>query len=292
MMKIIGSRKFTIFWLRFRDDKKAVVGLIILITSFFIGLLAPFISPRDPYEMSNVVMRPPSWEHPLGTDNLGRDVLSRIIWGTRVSLMFGVGVGMLSLTMGIILGAIPGYHSGLIDHAFSRIFECFMLIPRLFLIILMVAIFGNNIYITMFVVAITIWPSNARITRAQVMSLKNRLFVKAAKSTGASDFRILFVHILPNGIYPVIVNSTLQMGRAVITEAALSFLGLGDINYISWGQVLMLAQKQLTTWWLALFPGLAICIIVLAFSFVGGGLNYALNPRLREIRWEHSTFRT
>ncbi|MFC1803222.1 ABC transporter permease, partial [Thermoproteota archaeon] len=163
------------------------------------------------------------------------------------------------------------------------IFEIFMLLPRLFLIILMVAIFGNNIYITMFVVAITIWPTNARITRAQVSTLRNRLFVKAYKSAGASDLNLLFTHILPNGIYPVIVNSTLQMGRAIITEAGLSFLGLGDINHISWGQILLIAQNQLTTWWLALFPGLAICIIVLAFNFVGGGINYALNPRMREI---------
>ncbi|MFC1804201.1 ABC transporter permease [Thermoproteota archaeon] len=135
----------------------------------------------------------------------------------------------------------------------------------------------------MVVVAITIWPSNARITRAQVLSLKNKLFVRAAESAGASDFRILFTHILPNGVYPVIVNSTLQMGRAIVTEAGLSFLGLGDINVISWGQIILIGQKQLDTWWLAFFPGLAIFVIVIAFNFIGEGLNYALNPRLKEL---------
>lgn len=288
MVKIRGidleiPRGIRLFWNRFRQDKKAVLGLIIIIFAFFIGVFAPYISPHDPYKMSNTKFRPPSSEFPMGTDNLGRDVLSRIIWGTRVSLMFGFGVGMLSLLLGIFLGAIPGYYGGWVDSVFSRVFEFFMLLPELFLIILMVSLFGNNIFNTMLVVAITIWPSNARITRAQTLSLKNRVFVKAAKASGASDLRILFTHILPNGVYPVIVNSTLQMGRAIITEAGLSFLGLGDINYISWGQTLFVAQKQLFTWWLALFPGVAIAIIVLAFNFVGGGLNYALNPRLREI---------
>ena len=288
MVKIVGfdvklPRGTKLFWHRFRQDKKAVLGLGIIIIAIFIGVFAPRLSPYNPYKMSNRRFLPPSREYPLGTDNLGRDVLSRMIWGTRVSLTFGVGVGMLSLILGIFLGAIPGYYGGWVDNLFSRFFEFFMLLPELFLIILLVSIFGNNIFNTMFVVAITLWPSNARITRAQTLSLKNRTFVQAAKAAGASDFRILFTHILPNGVYPVIVYSTLQMGRAIITEAGLSFLGLGDINFVSWGQTLFVAQKQIFTWWLALFPGMAIAIIVLAFNFVGGGLNYALNPRLREI---------
>ena len=238
MVKIVGieieiPRGVTLFWHRFRQDKKALLGTGIIIVFIFIGIMAPYLSPHDPYKLSNSRFLPPSREYPLGTDNLGRDVLSRIIWGTRVSIAFGVGVGLISLILGIFLGAIPGYYGGTIDDIFSRIFEFFMLLPELFLIILMVSIFGNNIFNTMIVVAITLWPSNARITRAQTLSLRNRTFVKAAKATGASDFRVIFMHILPNGVYPVIVNSTLQMGRAILTEAGLSFLGLGDINHVS-----------------------------------------------------------
>lgn len=280
--KDIIPKEFKNFWKSYSGDKKGVLGLAMLLILIFLCMCAPYLPIHNPYELSNIIMNPPSWEHPFGTDYFGRDILSRTIWGIRVSMMFGFGVGIISLILGIVMGALPGYYGGLTDTLLSRTLDIFILIPRLFLIILMVALFGNDIYISMFVVAITTWPSNARITRAQTLTLKNRVFVKAAKVSGTSDLRILLFHILPNGLSPVIVNSTLQMGGAVITEAGLSFLGLGDLNVVSLGQILMQAQKQLVTWWMAFFPGLVLCLIVLSFNFVGGGVNYALNPRLRE----------
>ena len=259
-----------------------MLGLIILVISTGLAALAPVISPYDPFVQSDLLFLPPSGRHLLGTDNLGRDLLSRIIWGTRVSLLFGAGVSGISLLMGIVLGAIPGYFGGHIDDLFSRFFEIYLMIPTLFLTILVVSIFGANIVFAMVIVGLTLWPSNARITRAQVLSLKSRGYVLAATGAGASHVRIMFRHILPNGIYPVIVNSTLQIRNAILTEASLSFLGLSDPNQVSWGQILNVAQSHITAWWLAVFPGIARMMLVLAFSFLGEGVNFVMTPRLRK----------
>ena len=265
----------------YRSSKTAMLGLAIMICSCAITITPTVVSPYNPYDMSALAFLPPGRQHPFGTDNLGRDVLSRVIWGTRVSLAFGFVVAGMSLMLGVILGAIPGYFGGLIDDVFSRFFEVYLMIPSLFLIILVTAIFGTNIMFTMAIVGLTMWPSNARITRAQVLTLKDRAFVQAAKCTGAGHLRIIFTHILPNGIYPVIVNSTLQMGSAILTEASLSFLGLGDVNHVSWGQIIFTAQNYFATaWWMAVFPGIAILALVLAFNLIGDGINLAMNPRL------------
>ncbi len=274
---------FRAFWSQFKKDRMALLGVIIVSTFIIIGVIAPFITRYDPFELTNDIYYPPGSKYFLGTDYFGRDVFSRIVWGTRVSLFFGGCTASLSLIVGVLLGAIPGYFGGIVDDLFSRFFEVFLMIPRLVIIILVVAIFGSDITYSILVVGLTIWPTNARITRAQVISLKNRGYVQSAISSGASHFRILFYHILPNGLYPVIANSTIEIGRAILIEASLSFIGLGDLNNVSWGQILQRGQSALySAPWIAFFPGVTIFLLVFGFSLIGDGINYALNPRLRE----------
>jgi len=271
------------FWDKFKRDKKAVVGLVVLILIIIIGIFVPYMPLPDPWEGKFELFGVPNLAHPMGTDSLGRDVFSRIMWGTRISLVFALGVATLSLLIGTFLGAIPGYYGGIIDDIISRFTDVFLILPTFLLMILVVALFANNIFLEMVVVGLTIWPTNAKIARAQVLAIKNQPFVESCISDGASDFRIIFRHILPNGIYPLITNMTLQMGQAVMWEAGFSFLGLGDPNVVSWGQVLYSAQKYVaSTWWTALYPGIAIFLIVFSFNLIGDGINFALNPKLRE----------
>ncbi|HBY93957.1 MAG TPA: ABC transporter permease [Chloroflexi bacterium] len=270
------------FWRQYRRQVRAVLGLALVLLATVVGLLAGQLAPYSFSAMSDDLLQAPSLAHLMGTDQLGRDILSRVIWGTRVSLLFALGVAFISLLIGGLLGAIAGYYGGVLDAVLSRTFEVFLTIPRLFLIILIVALFGSNVLFAVLVVGITIWPANARITRAQVLTLKERPFVRAARASGAGDMRLLFRHILPNGLQPVIANSTLQMASAILIEASLSFLGLSDPNLPSWGRMLQEAQSYLQTqWWLAFFPGVAIALLVFGFTLLGDGVNYALDPRSR-----------
>lgn len=273
--------KARLFWTHYSRQRSALAGLMILVFAILVAILAPRLAPHRPLALHHTTLAPPSSEFPLGTDTLGRDILSYMIYGTRVALLFGLGVAGISFVLGILLGAIPAYFGGLIDDLFSRIVEITLMIPRLVLLIIIVSLFGNNLIYTMIAVALTSWPANARILRSQVLSLKTRLFVRAAISSGAGHLRVLFVHILPNGIYPAVANSALQMGTAILLEASLSFLGLGDPNVPSWGQLLEAGNLRKWAWWMSFFPGLAILFLVLGFNLVGDGINHALNPRLR-----------
>ncbi len=268
-------------WASFRSDPIALVGLAIVGAALFIAVFGPLFTPHSPSALMPDTLEPPNAAYPFGTDQIGRDVWTQLIYGIRISLVFAFGVAGISLVVGVILGAIAGYFGGWLDNALSRFFEIFLMIPQFVLIITVIALFGNNIIYAMIVVGLTLWPSNAKITRAQVLTLKNRSFVRAAVASGAGHWRILFRHILPNGLYPVITNSTLQMAYAILLEAGLAFLGLGDPNYPSWGQVLSAANIHKSAWWMALFPGLLILILVLGFNMAAEGLNLALNPRLR-----------
>lgn len=268
------------FWLLYCRQGPAMVGLILLVLMILVAVLAPWLtaSPRTFFD-TFVSPGPGHW---LGTDHLGRDVLSMMLWGTRISLLFAFVAAGISLVIGIGLGAIPGYYGGWIDDLFSRFFDVFIMIPRLFLIILLVALFGSNVIFAILVIGVTIWPSNAKIMRAQVLTLKQRGYVHAARVAGRSNMGILLGHIIPNGIAPVIANSTLQMAYAVMTEASLSFLGLGDPNTASWGQVLNSGQNYIqSAWWMVTFPGVALMILLLALHLVGDGVGQVLNPRLR-----------
>lgn len=271
------------FWVVYRRSPGAVFGLAMLVAAILVAVAAPLLAPYPPTALQAGTLRPPGPDFLLGTDQVGRDILSNLIYGTRISLIFALGVAGVSLVVGVMLGALAGYFGGWIDDLLSRVIEVFLMIPQFVLVITVVALFGNNIVYTIVIVGLTIWPSNARIIRAQVLTLKQRAFVRAVEASGASPWRILFRHILPNGMQPVVANSTLQMGYAILFEASISFFGLSDPNIVSWGSMLFLANLHKSAWWMAVFPGLCILLLVLAFNLVGDGTNEALNPRARRL---------
>lgn len=269
------------FWFRYKKNRVAVVGLIIVLFMGSIGILADYIAPFGPFEMVSNPFIQPSLIHPLGCDDLGRDILSQVMYGVRVSIIIGFLVAFFSLTIGAIIGTISGYFGGMVDELLMRVTEMFLVVPTFFFAIVIVAVLGGSILNIILVITLLSWPSNARLIRAEFLSLKERDFVEAARALGDSELGII-LEILPNAIAPVIVNSSLQVARAILLEAGLSFLGLGDPNFISLGYMLQNAQKFiLFSWHMVLFPGLVMSLLVLAFNLVGDGLNDALNPRLR-----------
>jgi len=272
------------FWRRYRKNRAAVVGLSIIIFLGVIALMAPYVTPYDPWEINfEDKLVAPSSKYPLGTDHFGRNVLTRIIYGARLSLTIGFVAASIAATVGTLLGSFSGYFGGKIDHILMRFTEMFMVIPTFFLNLLVIAVFGGSIWNVMAVIGMTTWPTPARLIRSQFLSLKEREFVEAARLTGASDRKIIFRHILPNAVGPVIVSASLQVAGAILTEAGLSFLGLGDIHQVTWGQMLYRALAYIrNAWWIATFPGIAIFVTVLSFNLVGDGLNDVLNPRLKE----------
>ncbi|AKI97811.1 ABC transporter permease [Kosmotoga pacifica] len=277
-------KKITEFAKRFFSNKYGTTGFILFLILAFFALFASLIAPYNPNALSSEVLASPSAKHLFGTDHLGRDIFSRILYGTRVSLSVGFVAAGISAVLGIFVGAFSGYYGGITDEIVSKIIDSFLMLPIFFLILIIVAIFGSNLFYIILVIGLTTWPSNAKIMRAQTLSLKERSFVKISKSIGESNLRILFAHIIPNGMYPVVANSALQMGGAILTEAALSFLGLGDPNVISWGKMINEARTYMSfASWTIIFPGVFTVLAVVAFSFIGDGLQYALYPRLSEV---------
>jgi peptide/nickel transport system permease protein len=278
-------RRWGTFWSEFSRDRAAVVSLFFVAIVVVIALAAPLLPLADPKEFSGDQYASPSREHPMGTDNFGRSMLSRVIWGARLGLTVGVVAAGISMTLGIILGGNSGYFGGWVDDVLSRGFDIFMLIPAFFLAMLMIALFGPNILFIMLVIGITMWPRSARIMRAQVLTLKERVFVQATRSSGASHLQALFIHVMPNGLGPVITHGTILMGSAILIEAGLSFLGLGDPNTVSWGRMIFEGQAHLRIApWMSFFPGLAMLLVVCALNLMGDGLNRAVNPHLQERR--------
>ncbi len=273
---------FRIIIKRILKNKPAVFGLSFILLIFIIALFAPIISPYDPYKIDVYhVLEPPSKEHIFGTDELGRDVFSRIIYGARVSLKVGfIAMGIAILT-GTILGAIAGYYAGFIDTLIMRVVDVMLAFPTLFLILAVVAVLEPSIYIIMVVIGLTGWMDVARLVRAEVLSIKEREFVLAARAMGASSGRIIFQHILPNAIYPVIVAATFSVGGAILIESGLSFLGLGiQPPEPSWGGILSVGKDYITVaWWMSFFPGIAIFLTVLSFNLLGEALRDAMDPR-------------
>lgn len=266
----------------FLRDPQTIIGLVILSVIIAVALLAPLICPGKPLFSVGSPMQAPGGDHPFGTDHMGRDVFAMMVWGSRVSVVFAFGAALLSLVIGVVLGALSGYIGGVFDDLMCRFFELFYIIPRTFLVILMVAIFGSSIGLMVLIVGITIWPSNAKIMRAQVLTLKNRGYVQAAEVAGGRKLKVLFRHIVPNGIGPVLSNSTLQMAQAVLTEAGLSFLGLGDPSKASWGLILNAGQKHISSApWLIIIPGVALALMLLAFNLLGTSLHKTLNVKQR-----------
>ncbi|MCS7164581.1 MAG: ABC transporter permease [Thermodesulfovibrio sp.] len=273
---------FKIILRRILKNKFALAGLIFIFFIVFVAIFSSYIAPYDPYKINVYkVLEPPSKEHPFGTDELGRDVLSRVIYGAKVSLKVGFLAMGIAILTGTILGALAGYYGGLIDSIIMRVVDVMLSFPTLFLILAVVAFLEPSIYIIMIVIGLTGWMDVARLVRAEVLSLKEREFVLAARAIGASSFRIIFRHILPNAIYPVIVAATFSVGGAILIESGLSFLGLGvQPPEPSWGGILSIGKDYITVaWWLSLFPGIAIFLTVLSFNLVGEALRDATDPR-------------
>jgi len=268
---------------RFIANPFAVAGAVIVATLFIISFLAPFISPYAPDELDAYhVLLSPSPGHWLGTDELGRDVLTRIIYGSRISLKVGfVAVGIATI-IGTIAGLIAGYFGNWIDQLLMRLVDIMLCFPTFFLILAVIAMLEPSIWYIMIVIGLTGWMGVARLVRAEVLSLRERDFVLAARGLGASDLRIIFRHILPNALSPVLVAATLGVAGAILTESALSFLGIGVQPPVpSWGNMLTAGKDYLEfAWWLSLFPGLAILITVVAYNLVGEGLRDALDPKI------------
>lgn len=269
-------------WRRLRRRKSAMLGLIIIIGLVSIALLAPLIAPYDPAKQSwNFVRKAPSWVHWFGTDESGRDLLSRVIWGARASLMAGVVSISIALLLGVPIGLIAGYRGGFVDALISRITDAMLACPNLILAIALAAFLGPSLTNAMIAIGITATPIFVRLTRGQALSVKVEDYVEAARAVGNPAWRIAFRHILPNVLPALLVQATLSIASAIIAEASLSFLGLGQQPPApSWGSMLNTAQRFLTQApWMAVFPGLAIFLSVLSFNLFGDGLRDALDPK-------------
>jgi len=273
-------------WRRFKANRLALVGLIIASVILVMGLLGPIVVPYNPYAMDFGRLLSPNSQNLLGTDDLGRDVFSRLVLGARISLLVGLGGSAIATSIGVVLGAFAGYFRGWIDEILMRITDVMLVIPSFFLIILIVSSLRmRSSLIIMGILGILIWPRLARVVRSEILSLRERDFTKAAKAIGASDLRIIFRHLLPNAAGSILVTTTMYAAVCILEQSTLSFLGLGDPTEISWGSMLMLGRNYLTTaWWLALFPGVMIFLTVLAFNMIGDGLRDALDPRLRGVK--------
>jgi peptide/nickel transport system permease protein len=271
-------------WYGFSRSKIAVVSLAFIVLVVVVAIIAPLLQSSDPFSGGKDALTPPLTPgHLLGTDNLGRDTWSQLVNGSRVSLMVGFTVAAAATVIGILVGALAGFFGGWLDSVLMRITEFFQTLPRLVLALIIVALFGSSITILIGVIAILSWPQTARVVRAGFQTLRSAGFVDAARVSGMPRSAIIFREILPNVIASVVVIASLDVGVAILTEASLSFFGLGDPNLVSWGGMLQQAQQYLAqAWWMAVFPGVAIALVVLAFNVLGDGLNDALNPRLKE----------
>lgn len=276
------KRRSSTFTQRLLHNKLAVAGLVVVSLLFAVSFFAPVIAPYDPnaIDLKNILM-PPGSSHLLGTDQLGRDILSRMIWGARISLKVGfVAVGIATL-IGTILGTLSGYYGGIIDTLIMRAVDLMLCFPSFFLILTVIAVLEPSIWNIMAVIGFTSWMGVARLIRAEILTIREREFIQAARSQGASDMRIITRHIIPNAMSPVLVSATLGVAGAILTESALSFLGIGvQPPTPSWGNMLTAGKDNLEyAWWLSLFPGLAILITVLGYNLLGEGIRDALDPR-------------
>ncbi|MGE8102543.1 ABC transporter permease subunit [Allorhizobium sp. NPDC080224] len=278
------------FWFYFSENRGAVMGLVVFVALVLIAVFASVIAPHSPFEQyRNAILLPPAWleggnwSYPLGTDPVGRDILSRLIYGSQYSLFIGVFVTTLSLTTGIAIGVIAGYYGGWLDTAIMRLMDIILAFPSLLLALVLVAILGPGLTNGMIAIALVLQPHFVRLTRAAVMSEKTRDYVTAARLAGASPFRLMFKTILPNCMAPLIVQATLSFSNAILDAAALGFLGMGaQPPAPEWGTMLAEAREFiLRAWWVVTFPGLAILITVLAINLMGDGLRDALDPKLK-----------
>jgi peptide/nickel transport system permease protein len=281
-----GDSQWSIAARQFKRNKLALAGLAIIVLLYLVALLAPLIAPHDPIAQQDIARtsylspRPGNW---LGTDRFGRDILTRIIYGSRISLSIGFIATVISITIGTLFGALAGYFGGKVDTLIMRFTDMVLAFPRLVLLIMIVALFGPSITMIILVLGLTQWPGTTRIVRGDVLSLREREFIHAAQALGMGRTRIIGRHLIPNVLAPVIVAATLGIGNTIVMEAGLAFLGLGvQPPTPTWGSMVAEGRDNLLgAWWVATFPGLVIVLVVLAFNLVGDGLRDALDPRLR-----------
>tara|TARA_B100000945_G_C20404519_1_gene609258 strand:- start:155 stop:988 length:834 start_codon:yes stop_codon:yes gene_type:complete len=271
-------------WRNFYSNWVSVFGLIVLLLLTVTALVGPLIAPFDPEDLEiSRRATAPNATYWVGTDELGRDVFSRAVIATRVSLLVGIIAAGVSTLVGILVGSLSGFFGGWLDHILMRITEVFQVVPQFFLAVVLVALFGASVLNIIVAIALLTWPIIARLTRSEFLSLKTRQYVDAAYLGGASNIRLIFGEILPNAMGPIIVSATLLVGRAMLTEAGLSFLGLGDPSRISLGVMLYQSRPFVQfAWWAALFPGMMIFLAVLSTNLIGDGLNDVINPHLNE----------
>jgi peptide/nickel transport system permease protein len=285
-MKGIQNSRFMTFWKSYKKNRLSVLAFWVAAGMILLAFLAPLITPYDPTSVGvGKKLSSVSSEFLMGTDHLGRDVLSRVLMGTRTSLFIGFSAAAASTLIGVLMGTMAGFFSGMVDNILMRVTELFQVIPRFFLAILTVALFGANIWNIIFALGVLSWPVTARLVRSEFLSQRKRYFVDAAVLQGASTWNLIFTEILPNVSGVIVVNSTLMVAQAMLMEASMSYLGAGDPSTISWGMMLYQAQQFLDrAWWMSLFPGLGIFLSVLALNLVGDGLNDVLNPRSQDTK--------
>ncbi len=272
------------FWNRYKKNKLALTGSAIVVFFFLLSIFAPWISPYDPGAINlQIVLSPPSAAHPLGTDQLGRDVLSRTIWGSQISLKVGFVSTGIAILIGMVLGAVAGYYGRWVDTLIMRAVDIMLCFPTFFLILAVIAFLEPSIWNIMIIIGLTGWMGITRLVRADFISLKERDFVQAARAIGAGDFRIIFSHLLPNAMASLLVAATFGIAGAILTESALSFLGIGvQPPTPSWGNILTDGKDNIDiAWWLSLYPGMAILLTVLGYNLLGEGIRDTLDPRLK-----------
>lgn len=268
------------FFKRLKKNKQMIIGLTLLAILLIIAFFGPALAPYDP-DLLYDQLHAPCATYILGTDHLGRDVLSMILYGVRTSLLIGFIAALISACIGITMGGIAGYFGGWIDKVLNEVMNVFMMLPTFFLILLIVALFGSDIKNVMIVIGCTSWVGNARLMRAQAKSIKERTFIKSAIAMGESKISILLKHVIPNGIFPIVAQTTMNISGAILTEAGLSFLGVGDPNVHSLGRLIDKGKMYMPTcWWISTFAGLMCVIIVLTFFLLGDGLNRVLSPKM------------
>lgn len=271
-------------WRRFAKHKGALLGISFILLLIIVALTCQWLAPYDPNK-TNLRLRGhgPTWEHPFGNDDIGRDILSRIMYGARVALLVGICSTTIAVTIGVIVGSMAGYFGGWVDFTLSRLIDTLMAFPILALLLTLSAVLGPSLRNVIIIVGVTFWASYARVIRAEVLSLRERDYVLAAQASGASDRRIILQHIVPNAIGPVIILASLAVGGVIIFESALSFLGMGISRPTpSWGTMLSDGRDHIRNYpHIAIFPGMAIAFTVLAFNLIGDGLRDALDPRER-----------
>ena len=284
-----NMRRIKDFGTLYKGSRMGMFGLSLILAFIILALVAPWLAPYDPRALVGTPFLPPTKEHRLGTDQIGRDIYSELIWGARVSLMVGLFGSAFAVAFGTVIGLLSGYYRGAPDSILMRITDLFITLPGLPFMLILAALIGRSMWNIIFVIAVTGWTGTAKMVRSQTLSIKERPYVEAARSVGAKDRHIVIRHIMPNVFPLVFANAIIGIVNAILAESAMSFLGLGDPTKPSWGLILRHANEAgaLATgrWWFIIPPGLCIMLVAIGFAFSSYSLDQILNPRLRERRW-------